>query len=142
MTIGNGPSAGHWRVLSLSSIGKALAERLFPKPQQADLRRKMAERWATNDKRAYLASFDAIVGWSVQERLSRIACPTLVISADHDYTPVAQKEIYVKLLPDARLVVIEDSRHATPLDQPDVFNTTLLDFLKTVDTTTRITDPC
>ncbi|MCP1512198.1 alpha/beta fold hydrolase [Pseudomonas rhodesiae] len=130
------------RVLSLSSIGKALAERLFPKPQQADLRRKMAERWATNDKRAYLASFDAIVGWSVQERLSRIACPTLVISADHDYTPVAQKEIYVKLLPDARLVVIEDSRHATPLDQPDVFNTTLLDFLKTVDTTTRITDPC
>jgi pimeloyl-ACP methyl ester carboxylesterase len=45
-----------------------------------------------------------------------------VISADHDYTPVALKEAYVKLLPNARLVVIEDSRHATPLDQPDVFN--------------------
>ena len=125
------------RVLSLSTIGKALGERLFPKPAQADLRRKMAERWASNDKRAYLASFDAIVGWGVQEQLSRIACPTLVISADHDYTPVAQKEIYVKLLPDARLVVIEDSRHATPLDQPEVFNATLLDFLKTVETTTQ-----
>ncbi|MFY0747410.1 alpha/beta fold hydrolase [Pseudomonas sp. NFX5] len=125
------------RVLSLATIGKALGERLFPKPGQADLRRKMAERWAKNDKRAYLASFDAIVGWSVQERLSRITCPTLVISADHDYTPVAQKENYVKLLPDARLVVIEDSRHATPLDQPEVFNTTLLDFLETVETTTQ-----
>ncbi|MBN7735408.1 alpha/beta fold hydrolase, partial [Klebsiella pneumoniae] len=101
------------RVLSLGTIGKALGDRLFPKPEQADLRRKMAERWARNDKRAYLASFDAIVGWGVQEQLSRIACPTLVISADHDYTPVAQKEIYVKLLPDARLVVIKDSRHAT-----------------------------
>ena len=59
---------------------------------------------------------------NLQEQLSRITCPTLVISADHDYTPVAQKEIYVKLLPDARLVVIEDSRHATPLDQPEVLD--------------------
>ncbi|NWE76305.1 alpha/beta fold hydrolase [Pseudomonas yamanorum] len=125
------------RILSLNTIGKALGSMLFPKPEQAELRRKMTERWAKNDKRAYLASFDAIVGWGVQEQLSRISCPTLVISADHDYTPVAQKEIYVKLLPDARLVVIEDSRHATPLDQPEHFNNTLLDFLKTVETTTQ-----
>lgn len=124
-------------LLSPSTIGKALGERLFPKAEQSDLRRRMAERWATNDKRAYLASFDAIVGWGVQEHLSRISCPTLVISADHDYTPVAQKEIYVKLLPNARLVVIENSRHATPLDQPEVFNATLLDFLKSVDATTQ-----
>lgn len=121
------------RVLSLATIGKALGDRLFPKPAQADLRRKMAERWAKNDKRAYLASFDAIVGWGVQERLSRVSCPTLVISADRDYTPVALKETYVKLLPDARLVVIDDSRHATPLDQPERFNHTLLDFLATAD---------
>lgn len=125
------------RVLSLETIGKALGKQLFPKPEQAHLRRKMTERWAKNHKRAYLASFDAIVGWGVQEHLSRITCPTLIISADHDYTPVAQKEIYVKLLPAARLVVIEDSRHATPLDQPQVFNSTLLDFLKTVETTTQ-----
>jgi len=121
------------RLLSLETIGKALGSKLFPKPEQADLRRKMAERWAKNDKRAYLASFDAIVGWGVQERLSRVSCPTLVISADRDYTPVALKETYVKLLPDARLVVIDDSRHATPLDQPERFNHTLLDFLATAD---------
>jgi pimeloyl-ACP methyl ester carboxylesterase len=103
----------------------------------------MAERWAKNDKHAYLASFDAIVGWGVQERLSKVACPTLIVSADRDYTPVALKETYVKLLPDARLVVIADSRHATPLDQPERFNQTLLEFLTAVDTTLiRITDPC
>ncbi|SEI24310.1 alpha/beta fold hydrolase [Pseudomonas asplenii] len=122
------------RLLSLKSIGKALGAMLFPKPEQADLRRKMAERWARNDKRAYLASFDAIVGWGVQERLSAIACPTLIVSADHDYTPVSLKQSYVKLIPDARLVVIADSRHATPLDQPTVFNRTLLDFLSAVET--------
>ncbi|WP_347904648.1 alpha/beta hydrolase [Pseudomonas purpurea] len=125
------------RLLSLATIGKALGARLFPKPEQTDLRQKMAERWAKNDKRAYLASFDAIVGWGVQERLSRVTCPTLIISADRDYTPVALKETYVKLLPDARLVVIDDSRHATPLDQPHRFNQTLLHFLTTVDTTTQ-----
>ncbi|WP_017903337.1 alpha/beta fold hydrolase [Pseudomonas asplenii] len=125
------------RLLSLNSIGKALGSMLFPKPEQAELRRKMAERWARNDKRAYLASFDAIVGWGVQERLSAITCPTLIVSADRDYTPVSLKQSYVKLIPDARLVVINDSRHATPLDQPKVFNRTLLEFLRAVETTTQ-----
>jgi pimeloyl-ACP methyl ester carboxylesterase len=117
------------RVLSMGTLGKAIGQNLFPRPEQADLRRKAAERWAQNDKRAYLASFDAIIGWGVQERLGRISCPTLIISADRDYTPVALKQAYVKLIPDARLVVIENSRHATPLDQPEVFNRTVLEFL-------------
>jgi len=34
------------RALSLHTIGKALGGKLFPKPDQADLRQKMAERWA------------------------------------------------------------------------------------------------
>ncbi|ROL63727.1 3-oxoadipate enol-lactonase [Pseudomonas chlororaphis] len=140
----NAKDVGQWfkrwslaRLLSLSTLGKALGNNLFPKPEQAELRQKMAERWAKNDKRAYLASFDAIVGWGVQERLSRVTCPTLIVSADRDYTPVALKQAYVKQLPNARLVVIEDSRHATPLDQPHRFNQTLLEFLTTVDTTTQ-----
>lgn len=117
------------RVMSMQTLGKALGKLLFPQPEQSDLRRKIAERWARNDKRAYLASFDAIVGWGVQERLSRITCPTLVVSADRDYTPVAVKQAYVKLIHNARLVVIDNSRHATPLDQPEVFNRTVLEFI-------------
>ncbi|MBD8491583.1 alpha/beta fold hydrolase [Pseudomonas syringae] len=117
------------RVMSMQTLGQALGKLLFPLPEQADLRRKIAERWARNDKRAYLASFDAIVGWGVQERLSRITCPTLVISADRDYTPVAVKQAYVKRMPNARLVVIDNSRHATPLDQPEAFNRTVLEFI-------------
>jgi 3-oxoadipate enol-lactonase len=120
---------GLGRLLSMSTIGKGLGQNLFPKPEQADLRRKIAERWGQNDKRAYLASFDAIVGWGVQERLGRITCPTLIISADRDYTPVAIKQAYVELIPNARLVVIHDSRHATPLDKPGEFNRVLLEFI-------------
>lgn len=117
------------RLVSMQTLGSALARNLFPAPEQAHLREKMAKRFGQNDKRAYLASFDAIVGWGVQHKLSRITCPTLVVSADRDYTPVALKEAYVRLIPNARLVVINDSRHATPLDQPELFNRTALEFV-------------
>jgi len=65
----------------------------------------------------------------VEHKLSRITCPTLIIAADHDYTPVSLKQAYVRHIANARLVVIEDSRHATPLDQPEDFNRTLLEFI-------------
>ena len=117
------------RVFSMKAIGKALGKNLFPKPEQADLRQKIALRWAQNEKHAYLASFNAIVGWSVQEQLSHIRCPTLIVTADHDYTPVALKRAYAALIPNAQVVVIENSRHATPLDQPERFNRVLLAFL-------------
>lgn len=123
------------RLLSLETIGKGLGRILFPRPEQAELRQKIEQRWPQNDKRAYLASLDAIIGWSVWEHLGNITCPTLVVSGDRDYTPVAHKERYVGLLPDARLVVIEQSRHATPMDQPDQFNTTLLSFIGSVEKT-------
>ncbi|HBZ93905.1 MAG TPA: 3-oxoadipate enol-lactonase [Pseudomonas sp.] len=116
------------RLLSLETIARALAKLLFPRPEQAELRRKVEERWPQNDKRAYLASLDAIIGWGVREHLARITCPTLVISADRDYTPVERKREYVAEMPNARLLVIENSRHATPLDQPERFNSALLAF--------------
>ena len=123
------------RLLSMQAIGKGLGRILFPHPQQAELRAKIEQRWPQNDKRAYLASLDAIIGWGVRERLAAITCPTLVVTADRDYTPVALKEAYVNELPDARLVVIERSRHATPMDQPERFNAVLDEFLARVEAT-------
>ena len=117
------------RLLGLPALARMLAGKLFPKPEQAELRRKIEERWPQNDKRAYLASLDAIIGWGVRERLDRITCPTLVITADRDYTPVERKREYVAEMPNARLLIIENSRHATPLDQPERFNNALLAFL-------------
>ena len=121
------------RLLSMRVIGKGLGRILFPHPEQAELRAKVEQRWPQNDKRAYLASLDAIIGWGVRERLAAIRCPTLVVSGDRDYTPVADKQAYVAELPNARLVVIERSRHATPMDQPQRFNAVLDEFLAQVE---------
>jgi pimeloyl-ACP methyl ester carboxylesterase len=89
-----------------------------------------AGRWAENDPKAYLATLRAIVGWSVAEHLEKIALPTLVIAADEDYTPVAAKEAYVGKMQQADLVVIEDSRHGTPIERPEEFNEVVRTFLK------------
>ncbi|PCD00716.1 alpha/beta fold hydrolase [Halopseudomonas pelagia] len=117
-------------VLPLSVTARGLAKLLFPKPEHATIRETFESRWNENDRSAYLASLRAIIGWGVSDRLDRINCPVLVISGDQDYTPVESKREYVSRLGDARLEVIEDSRHGTPIDQADNFNALLLDFLR------------
>lgn len=117
------------RLLGMRVMGEVLGGRLFPEPQQNQLRRRLVERWAKNDKRAYLASLYAMVGWSVADRLHSIICPTLVVAADQDYTPVSLKQAFVGSIPEAELVVIDDSRHMTPIDQPEHFNQVLMTFL-------------
>ncbi|MGE5138374.1 MAG: alpha/beta fold hydrolase, partial [Rudaea sp.] len=69
------------------------------------------------------------VGWNVSDKIGSIKCPTLILSADQDYTPVPVKEAYTKLIPDAVLVVIPDARHAMPIERPDAFNAALAEFL-------------
>ena len=116
--------------LGLRRMAKKIAKGLFPKPEQADLRSQFIERLAANDKRCYLASLRAIfAGWGVAEHLGDIRCPVLFLAADQDYTPVALKQRFVDRMPDARMVVIPDSRHALPLEKPDEFNRALADFL-------------
>ena len=118
------------RVLGMRTMAKILAGRLFPENGQENLRREIAQRWAQNDKNAYYNSVLALKDWSVLKYLGEIRCPSLVISADQDYTPVSYKESYVSRIPDARLAVISNSRHTTPLDQPERFNEIVDEFLR------------
>ena len=118
------------RLMGMRRMGEFLSKRLFPKPDQADIRARFVSRWAENDQRAYLAATQGLVGWRVTDRLGEIACPTLMISADEDYWPVAEKEAYMARIKDGRFVVFTDSRHATPIDQTERFNQTVLDFLQ------------
>ncbi len=117
------------RLLGLPRMGNILVKRLFPDPASAAVRAGFAERFAKNRLAPYLASLHALIGWSVSARLGEIRCPTLVIAADQDYSPVALKQDYVAKMPNARLVVIPDSRHAVPMERPAEFNRVLEEFL-------------
>lgn len=117
------------RALGMRRVGRFLAGRLFPEPGQAALRQTMIARWAANDRRAYLATIRGLRGWDVRPRLAEIRQPVLVVGGDQDYTPVAEKAAYTARMPHARLEIIANSRHATPVDQPARFNVLALGFL-------------
>jgi len=119
------------RILGMRKMGEVLSERLFPKEEHREIRKIFVERWEENDPRAYRESLRAIVGWTVVDQLKTIRCPVLVVAADEDYTPVEAKAAYVKKLPRGEMVVVEDSRHGTPVEKPEVFNQILQEFLAT-----------
>ncbi len=118
------------RVLGMRRMGQVLSKRLLPGADHAELRRVFVERWAENDKDAYLAALRAMGGWSVSDRLHTISCPTLVIAADQDYTPVSFKEWYVARMPHAELAVLADARHYAAVERPQQFNEVLMAFLR------------
>lgn len=121
-----------FRFLSMERIGLTIGGRLFPDPDQAEMRDYFIARWAENDKTAYMNATRALAGWSVADRLSAITAPTLVIASDQDYTPVEAKAAYVAQMPNAELVVVEDARHAVNFAQPHKVNPLIAAFLDKV----------
>lgn len=120
------------KFIGMRKMGEVLSQRLFIKPEQDELRQIFVERWAENDPKAYLASTRSLVGWSVVDQLGELDIPTLIIAADGDYAFFGEKERYAAMLPNAEIVAIEDSRHATPAEHPKSFNRAVLDFLSNI----------
>lgn len=123
------------QVLPMRTLGKGISKNLFPRADQEELRRLFVDGFSRNDRRAYNSALSAIVGWSVTDRIAHIRVPTLVLSGDRDYTSVDVKRRYAAKIPGAVVRVIQDSGHATPVDQPDRFNATVLEFLTEVEST-------
>ena len=117
------------RTVGLRRLGQLAANRTLPGDGQGELRERVADVFADNDRAAYLASMNAIVSWSVVERLDQITSPVLVVASEFDYTPVASKKPIVDDTQDARLVVVEGARHLLPIERPDEFNEILMSFL-------------
>lgn len=66
----------------------------------------------------------------VRAYLSGIACPTLVMVGRQDrWSPLAQHEEIAAALPNAELVVIEDSGHMSLVEQPEQVSRALLRWL-------------
>ncbi len=66
-------------------------------------------------------------------RLERLEVPTLVMTGDED-EPCLEPALFMKRkIPRAGLVVMPKAGHAINLEEPDLFNRALLDFLTAVD---------
>lgn len=62
--------------------------------------------------------------------LPKINFPTVVaVGRQDEWSTVAQHEDFAKLIPNAKLVVIEDSGHFTPVEQPEALTAILRDMM-------------
>ncbi|MGH7335463.1 MAG: alpha/beta fold hydrolase [Candidatus Rokuibacteriota bacterium] len=130
---------GGWRMLErvvllavvpMPVIAARIARNLFPKPEQADLRAAAEASLGRNDKRAYLAAVRALARFDARRRLGEIRCPTLLVAGERDTTvPRASLDLLRRRIPHAQVRVVADSGHATPYDQPRLFNGLLLEFV-------------
>ena len=116
-------------LLGTRGTGIFLSRHLFPSPEQAELRQIFIQRWAKNDKHAYRNSLRAVFNWDVEGRLGEIKCPVLVVASEHDYMPLDEKRAYTAKIPNAKLIVIENARHAVAVERPEQFNAVLEEFL-------------
>jgi len=120
-------------VLGLPAQARFVAARMFPKPEQVQLRTLAAERIASNDLATYYHLLLALGAFDVTHRLREIACPTLVIVGDRDTTvPLRAKKFLAEHIRGARFELVADSGHATPIDQPEAFNRLVMNFVESV----------
>lgn len=103
-------------------LTRKLALRTFPGEDQAGLRTRVIDHGGGSKSRfVYLRTLHALRGWDVQDRLTRITCPALVLAAEHDYFPRADAIAFAAALPSAELQVVPDAHHHLPLEVPEIF---------------------
>jgi len=117
------------RAIGLRRTAILISKRLFPHPEQAPKRQRVIDVVGANSPHMYLATMRALIGWHALDRLGALQARTLIIAAEHDYTPLADKREELRHFPSAEFVVVEGSRHGTPFDATAAFNAHVLRFL-------------
>ena len=116
------------RVFGMRVAARLTAARVFPEPWQHRMRARTADVLGAVPAAAYLGMGRALESWSAVGRLDRLRSQILMIAAEFDYTPLAEKHALARTL-GARLIVVRDSRHGTPFDAIGLTNASLLALL-------------
>ncbi|MFH1523890.1 MAG: alpha/beta fold hydrolase [Chloroflexota bacterium] len=115
----------------LEAQARIVAQRVFPDPRNVSLREMLIENISHADPRAYRKAMGSLGLFDSMKRLGEIKAPTLVVTGAQDTTVTpARQRLLVDGIPGARQVVVPQAGHAVPVDQADVFNREMLDFLR------------
>ncbi|HEV3267433.1 MAG TPA: alpha/beta hydrolase, partial [Acidimicrobiales bacterium] len=72
--------------------------------------------------------------YDLRPQLPSVTCPTLVTVGRTDWvTPVSYAETIAELVPNSKLVVFEKSGHSPQIEEFDLFQEVMRDFLATLD---------
>jgi pimeloyl-ACP methyl ester carboxylesterase len=68
---------------------------------------------------------------SAEAFLPDVRVPTLVVAAERDtFTPVRHAEQMARQIPDAEFLLVKGASHAAPIEQPELINRRVVDFLE------------
>jgi pimeloyl-ACP methyl ester carboxylesterase len=84
-----------------------------------------------SERKGFLPALDALIGYSIRDRLPRIEIPVLLVWGRNDIlVPVGDAERYEELIgPNARKVIFEDTGHVPMIERPNRFNPLVAEFL-------------
>ena len=84
--------------------------------------RRVSEIFVATDSAAHAAACHAFAGLDAEAGLGDIKAPTLVLVGREDYaTPPAMAKVLAAGIPDAQLKVLEDTRHLSLIERPDLW---------------------
>ena len=112
------------RLLGMPRTARLIAGRLFPHAWQQPMRERAQSVIGAVPAATYLEMAKALERWSSTDRLHTLKSRIVMIAAEHDYTPLAEKREMARRLA-ADLVVVRGSRHGTPFDSITLTNATL-----------------
>jgi pimeloyl-ACP methyl ester carboxylesterase len=89
-----------------------------------------AEQIRGAGKPGFVQALAANLDYDFRDRLTEIACPTLIVWGDKDRVITARDaDRFAELIPGSRKVVFEDTGHVPMLERPVAFNALLDEFL-------------
>ncbi|NPV57220.1 MAG: alpha/beta hydrolase [Anaerolineae bacterium] len=110
-----------------------VAERVFPHPGQELYRQTVINEILASDPVVYRRAMIELFRLNLAPRLPEIDCPVLIISGEEDSTVSKRtQEVLVGSIRSSTQVIISDSGHATPVDQPEAFNAEVIKFVSQV----------
>jgi len=84
----------------------------------------------------YAACCEALALWDVRAALGRIDAPTLVVAgADDIATPPSDGRILADSIPGAKLTIVSGAAHLANVEQPELFDQAVVEFLSGSTTT-------
>src|SRR5262249_37543391 len=99
-------------------------------PAAPGARQQLLESMAALRKTSYLRSLEATVNQDTVGNLAAIAVPTHFVVGEHDrLTTVALARAMTAEVPGAELTVIPDAGHLSNIENVEVFNRSVMDFL-------------
>jgi len=99
--------------------------------QRPDLSDRITKTLLGDDPGVQAAMWTMVAGLDVLERLDQIKCPTLILVGDRDpSTPPAFSAAIAERIAGSRMVVLPNASHMLFLEQPDLINRHLLEFLQ------------